>query len=145
MKLPTKGFTLDYLCTQVPKLPFPPKKSNYKFTHLQSLTSNMGQIGSLGGHLPPNQAVEAKNVPIPRDSFMSRYYHVVVTIVSLMLSPMVKSVILKKPLILINRKEILNLRFKEQRSEIANLRNLRRSARGQMFLKILILKLGSIC
>ena len=28
------------------------------------------------GQFPPNQAVEAKNVPTPRDPFMIRYYHV---------------------------------------------------------------------
>ena len=29
-----------------------------------------------GGHFPSNQAVEAKNVPTPRDLIMSKYYHV---------------------------------------------------------------------
>ena len=29
-----------------------------------------------GGQFPPNQAIEAKNIPISRDPFMSRYNHV---------------------------------------------------------------------
>ena len=43
---------------------------------MSKLDPENGLFWMLGGNFTSNQAVEAKNMPTPRDPFMSRYYDV---------------------------------------------------------------------